>query len=291
MENVQIVASNAVIKETCLKRLLLNLRQGQVEPRKDMQRVVFNSFLKATIDQMNEAVKQQGMLVPAKFDYGFKTYYSDGKLPAHGDVPRLTVQVQLVKVLMDMLLQARIAEVVSVERQIFDDTGVTGAAGVTAQPVSEGRPRGGGAAAASTGAAATPFPLEPPDAQGLYTREHFTLSMKATDERLAALLNLLSHSQGEAQPRLFSVVTHLDITGGGLVKVGGPDAEGGGHAEHTAAPAAAAPASEGTGAGAEKPALPKKRSDRVVAGTENVIILLDVDVYRFADDVKEKAKP
>lgn len=290
MANVQITSSNAAIKEACLVRLLADLRQGQVEPRKDMQRVVFNSFLKTTIDQMNEAAKKQAMVVPAKFDYGFKTYYTEGRLPANNaDVPRLTVQVQQVKVLMDMMLQAHIAEILSIERQVFEE-GV--AAGAAAPAAGEGR-RGAAVAAATTGAG--PYPLEPPDAQGLYTREHFTLSMKSSDEHLAALMNMLAHNLEHAQPRLFAVATKLEIIGASLSKPGGAESEGGGgRAERPPTPAPQ-PVAEATGAadaaGSEKALPPKKRGERIVAGMDNVTVQLEVDIYRFAADTKEKAKP
>jgi hypothetical protein len=293
-ENVLITASNAVIKEACLHKLLLHLRQGQVEPRKDMQRVVFNSFLKTTIDQMNDAAKKQGMLVPLKFDYGFKTYYSEGKLPANNaDVPRLTVQVQLVKALVDMIQQARVAEILVIERQVFEEGAVqTGAAGNPSSGRGEGRMAA--PAASPTGGAPSAYPLEPPDAQGLYTREHFTLSLKASDERLAALLNILAHNLPQAQPRLFAVVTKLDITGTSLIKPAGVEPEGGAQTERVPGAVAVAPA-EGTGAteaaAPEKPAPPKKRAERLVTGMDSITVQLDVDIYRFATETKEKGKP
>ena len=289
--NVLITASNAAIKEACLTRLLAHLRQGQVEPRHGMQKVVFNSFLKTTIDQMNEAAKQQGMTVPPKFDYGFKTYYSEGKLPANNiDVPRLTVQVQLVKALTDMMQKAHIAEVLSIERQVFEEGAATAVAGTPAPARGEGRmvtP-----AAGATTASTSPYALEPPEAQGLYTREHFTLSLKSTDERLAALMNILAHNLENAQPRLFAVVTKLEITGAGLSKPGAQEVEAGARGERVPV-AVVAHVAEGAGATGvpDKPAPPKKRAERVVAGMDNVTVLLDVDIYRFAADSKEKAKP
>ena len=293
--NVVITASNAAIKEACLGRLLAELRQGQVDPRKDMQRVVFNSFLKTTIDQMNEAGKKQGMYVPAKFDYGFKTYYTDGKLPANNaDVPRLTVQVQLVKVLVDMLQQSHISEIVAIERQVFEEGAATTAAGGASAPAGEVVGRHGGAAVQQTPGAASQYPLEPPDAQGLYTREHFTLSIKASDEHLAALLNMLAHNATNAQPRLFAMVTKLDITGVSLLKPAGTEPEAGSNRDHAPAVAASTPTpvTEGTPAAeTEKPVPPKPRAERIVAGRDNITVQLDVDVYRFAAAIKEKAKP
>ena len=44
-------------------------------------------------------------------------------------------------------------------------------------------------------------------------------------------------------------------------------------------------------AGSEKALLPKKRGERIVAGMDNVTVQLEVDIYRFAADTKEKAKP
>ncbi len=292
-ENVQITATNAVVKEACLTRLLSHLRRGQVEPRKDMQRLVFNSFLKTSIDQMNEVAKKQAVLVPPKFDYGFKTYYSEGKLPANNDdVPRLTVQVQLVKMLMDLMQQAHIAEVLSVERQVFEE-GATAAAAAATPSRGEGGRRGGpDVAAGPTGAAQ--YPLEPPDAQGLYTREHFTLSLKSTDEHLAILLNMLAHNQEQAQSRLFAVVTKLDIVGTSLLKPGASEGEGGARTERPAEGAAATvavPATAGEGGKVDKPLPPKTRSERIVAGRDNITVQLDVDIYRFATETKEKAKP
>jgi len=293
-ENVLITASNAAIKEACLIRLLADLRQGQVEPRKDMQRVVFNSFLKTMIDQMNDAAKKQAMIVPVKFDYGFKTYYTEGRLPANNaDVPRLTVQVQQVKVLVDMMLQSHIAEIMSIERQVFEEGAMPGAAGAAAAVANEGRR--GSPTGASPAAGVAQYPLEPPDAQGLFTREHFALVLKTSDENLAALMNMLAHNLEHAQPRLFAVVTKLDISGASLNKPGGTEPEGGGRSERSAGAVAAPPVAEATGAadaaGGEKALPPKKRAERIVSGMDNVTVQLDVDIYRFAADTKEKAQP
>lgn len=296
--NVQLVASNAIIMEAGLKKLLEELRQGQIEPRKDMHRVVFNSFLKKMIDEMNKAVTQQCLVVPAKFDYGFKAYYSEGRLPLDADVPRLTVQVQMVRFLVDLALQAHIAEIVTIDRQLFEEP----AAGTTptgASPEAEGQGRGGrNQSSVAGGVGAVLYPLEPPDAQGLYTREHFTITMKTRDEKLAELLNLLGNPSMTKQRGAFAVVTKVDVMGAGLSKSSGSDSEAAGRPGQSAVPSpapsvvASMPAAgEGGGAVPEKPAPPLKREERIVSGMDNITVQLDVDIYRFAADTKEKAKP
>ncbi|MCX7008336.1 MAG: Amuc_1100 family pilus-like protein [Kiritimatiellaeota bacterium] len=289
-ENVQMVASNAVATEGSLKKLLAELRRGQIEPV-NKPRSVFNSFLKSNIDQMNEAAKKQSLLLPAKFDYGFKTYV-EGLLPATQDVARLTVQVQMVRALMDAVLQAKAKEIVSVERQFFEENAVAGPG--------SGRVRQEAPTPGTSTSGAIVYPLEPPDAQGLYTREHFTLNMRISDEYLAALLNILAHNVGSGGQRLFTVVSRVNIIGVGLPKTGGAaETEAGGRSEGTAAApgtpapvAAVTPAAETGAVPGEKPALPKKREERIVAGTDPVTVALDVDVYRFAAaEPKEKVKP
>ncbi|TAN37544.1 MAG: hypothetical protein EPN23_05135 [Verrucomicrobia bacterium] len=265
-ENVRLVSSNSVVFESYLKKIAEVLQRGQVEPRK-MQPVDFNSFLKSTIDYMNDAAKKQGLVLPAKFDFGFKTYYSEGHLPAVGDVPRLTVQVQLVRALMDVLRKSRVAEVSSVERQVFEK----GAVAVAEEAESESRGRSRGVAPGVT----TLYPLEPSESQGLYTREHFVLTLRVRDEFIAGLLNALAGSSEAGPVRLFTVVTHVDISGAGLPKSG-----------VAGAATAVAPAEGVAVAGAE----PKKREERIVAGAENTTVQLGVDIYRFAGETGEKAK-
>jgi hypothetical protein len=299
--NVQIVASNAVAVEGSLKKLLLELRRGQVEPV-NKPRSVFNSFLKSNIDQMNKAAEKQGVLVPAKFDYGFKAYV-EGQLPATQDVARLTVQVQLVRALMDLLLECKTAEIVAIERQVFEDVLATPA--TAGEPVGRGGEggRGEGGRGTSTTPTASLYPLEPPDAQGLYTREHVTLTLRMTDEHLALLMNILARNVVVDAQQLFVVVSRVNIIGVGLPGMGSeesrvPGGRGGEAPPGVSAPPAAVPAppeaappADGS-APLEKPALPKKRGERIVAGMDNVTVQLDVDIYRFAEAVaKEKGKP
>jgi len=267
-ENVRLVSDNAVVLETYLKKITEVLQRNQVEPRKITQPVDFNSFLRATIDYMNEAVKKQGLLLPAKFDYGFRTYYSEGQLPAVGDVPRLTAQVQLVRALVDVLRKSKVAEISVIERQVFEK----GSTPATA----DGEGRGRDSATLATAL----YPLDPPDAQGLYTREHVMLTLRIRDEFLAGLLNALACGGTADSARLFAVVTHVNIEGVGLPK--SVAAEAG---------AAVAPPDGVAVSNAEKPPEQKKREERIVAGIENATVQLGVDVYRFANENREKAKP
>ena len=267
-DNVRMVSSNLLVYESFQQKIMTALRQGQAEARK-MQPVDFNSFLKSMVDEMNELAKKQGMTVPAKFDYGFKTYYSEGHLPTVDDVPRLTVQVQLVRALMEVLRIAKVSEVNAIKRQIFEK-GLPGpGAGVGVE-----NQRG-----ASTTAAVTPYPLEPPDAQGLYTREHFDLALQIRDEFIPELLNALARG-GVNAARLFTVVTYMDLKGAGLPK--------GGAAEASSASASVKSTSTPDG---EKSTEPKKREERIVAGAESTTIQLGVDIYRFINETGGKAQP
>ncbi len=290
--NVQTVSSNAVLLEKSLKRLQAELRRNQIEPV-HKPGSVFNFYLKTMIDQINKAAEKQKMLVPAKFDYGFKAYV-EGRQPATGEVARLTVQVQVVKSLMDVLLQARVAEMVAIERQMFEE-GATPAVIPAAPEGRGGEGRGGEAHPAVPGAAV--YPLEPPDAMGLYTREHFTLTLRMTDERLAALMNLLTRDVLSGSQRMFVAVSRISLGGVGLPKAGAaaetePSAvRGEGRGAAVPAPETPLPAEV---AATEKPAPPKQREDRVVAGRDPVTVQLDVDVYRFtapAAVTKEKGVP
>ena len=265
-ENVQLVSSNLVVLEGYQKKITEALRAGQLSPRK-MQPVDFNSFLKSTVDHMKDAAGKRGLVLPAKFDFGFKTYYGEGRLPAVGDVPRLTLQVQMVRALMEMLRVSKVAEVVSVERQIFEK-------GVLSTPTVEGEE-----GERTGGVVAVPTLQEPPNAHGLYTRERFVLTLRIRDESIAGLLNVLGRGENNERQRLFTVVTRLDLMGGGLPK------------PSTAEAVAAAPAEGAEVVAGEKSAEPKKREERIIAGADNVTVRLDVDVYRFTDEAGEKAKP
>jgi hypothetical protein len=130
---------------------------------------------------------------------------------------------------------------------------------------------------------------EPPHVRGLYTRERFVLTLRIRDESIAGLLNTLGRGENGEHQHLFTVVTRLELMGGGLPKP--PPSTTEAALVATAEGATVAPAEDAEAVVGEKSNEPKKREERIVAGAENVTVRMDVDVYRFTDEAGEKAKP
>jgi hypothetical protein len=213
--------------------------------------------------------------------------YKRGDLPRGADVPRLWVQLKTLEGLCGLLIDAKVTELVSVRRGIFEQ----GAESQEPTAVDSGR---WGRRVSGRGA---PAPEAPPvglirtevvDSGGLFSIEHFTIELKCFEGSVWDILNALAKSQ------LFTVMTSITIVNDNPVpkiaaKLSAPSAVGifptpGSLVVMPGAPAPAAAAA------AEQKSEVKTQEQRVIAGREAVNVVLDIDVYRFHGGEKQEAK-
>ncbi len=282
--NVQLVKSNLTLLERYQQQLADQLRQGQIEERK-RQPVDFNYDLQASISKMFAEAKQQMMELPPKFAFGFESYYLEGRLPAMTDVARLTVQFQMIEALFHQLCQSRISEIVAIERQLFEQH-TPG----TAEPAPAGGQTRVGAKedSAAQSELKARLAVEPPEARGLYTREHFTLTLKARDEIILALLNALA-SSGTAttdKAKIFAVVSKLTMS----TAVSGDKKTTDGAArrlEPQPPDQDATPPGLARGSGEDT----RPHEERIVAGREMMQVQMELDLYRLTGKPQENVAP
>jgi hypothetical protein len=280
--NVKITQTNVVVFQDYFNGLFESLRQGQIEPV-EMEAAKFTPLLRDGILRVSKQAQDAGVILPTTFAMGVERY-KQGALPSGADVPRLVVQLKTLEALCGMLIDAKVSEILSVRRKVFEQ----GAAAQEAPPSDAGRfgrwgPGGGGPAPEAPAEETTPS--EVVDPSGLFSIEHYTIEFKCHERSLWDILNVLAKS------KLFTVVTSVSVANDNPVAKIAPKAPA------PAAPvASAAPATPSVMPGAR--ALPgaapvpevKTQDERIIAGRELVKVVLDIDVYRFLSAEKQEAK-
>lgn len=246
-ENVVMAQSNLVVLHGYFTNLFASLKKDQVEPAK-MEPAEFPLLLEKTIRKQMGRAAELGIALPPRFAFGFDRY-ALGELPGEADVPRLVVQVKMIEELCQALFEAKISEVVSIQRQVFEQGASEAMAGQ----------RGGRGRGMMMPAMAEPAPVvgaqEWVDPSGLFSREHFAITFKARDAGIWGVLNELAGS------RMFAVVSRVEFVNDNPLPKAVP-------------PGGVLPA------GSAKPETVAQES-RVVAGRELVQAVVEVDVYRF----------
>ena len=202
--------------------------------------------------------------------------YKSGTPPSANDLPRVMSQIQDIKALGLTLCEAGIAEIVGVTRTEFETAAALAAASEDEDGSSRRRRRNRD----------DDEPVEVPgalftDPDGLFTRESYTLTFKASDAALRKVLDAFA----KGQP--FAVVTSLNVSNAARPVVQPPPtAEP--VSESAPAPVSAARSSGFTAIGtpvasAQKEPAPVilQRDLRVTAGKEVPTVVMGVDVYRF----------
>jgi hypothetical protein len=271
-ENAALVRTHLVIFQNYFDGLFNILRQGQIEPV-ETEAAKFTPLLRDGILRVSRRAREVGVMLPATFDMGMERY-KRGDLPSRTDVPRLVVQLKTLEALCGLLIDAKVTEIVSVKRSIFER-------GTDSQETPTGNAgrwsRGG--APAPEASPARPMPAETTDSSGLFSLEPFTIEFKGPERSVWNILNALIKSP------LFTVVTSIAVVNDNP-------------APNMAAkqPASAPPSSDvmpGTppaAADAKQPLEVKTREQTVIAGREIVKVVLDVDVYRFLGGEKQETK-
>ncbi len=280
-ENVKRLQQNLGGLREHFMALYSNLRQGQMEPRR-MEPAEFPGVLGRARNQLAGKAAELNVKLPERFAFGFDRYV--GELPAAVDIPRLVIQTKEVEELCMALYRAKVSEISSIQRTIFEQAALVEAAS-SAEGRRGGRRREGGEE--SPEGVVIPA-VQTQDPNALYTREHYVLSFTATDSSVWELLNIL------ARLPMFVVVTDIQMTSENKDLNRGVLAKNA--AATAAAQAAAAAQPNALGLPPPAPVIVSEtnyppREERVVAGRERMQVVLGVDVYRFTRAAqKEEAK-
>ena len=273
--NVQSMGKQQEIYRDYLDGLRGSMKKGQwaAEP---ITRDRFRQLMEETLRQLVNDARTKAVMLPVNFAFGFQRY-AEGNLPAEEEMNRLVDQLSAVKVLCEILYDAGIGELVSVDRTVFEkDAQVAPVEEEFGRRSSRNRPEAAPAAPSVELAA---------DPKGLYTKEHYVLSYRAQDAANWKVLDRL------AQGSPFVVVTRVEIVNAARPAVAPPPL-----AEEDA-PAPPPPVSTagwqspGAPAPAAKPEMEiLPRELRIVAGQELPNVRLEVDLYRFAEPAVDVAQ-
>lgn len=266
--NVQTMGKQLSIYQEYLDGLYVAMREGQ-PPEEPIDRDGFRKLLEEGLRRLLNDAREKSVAIAPNLAFGVKRYV-EGATPTNEELPRLVDQFRSIAALCDILYDAGISELVSVERTVFEKDAL-------AMPVEEGFSRGRGSRNRSDPAEVAQNTELYRDPDGLFTKEHYVLAYRSQDEATWNVLDRLS----KGAP--FVVVTKLEITNPARPAVVLPKTEekpspakpvsiGGWAAPGTAISAAAKEA---------PPILPREL--RVVAGQELCNVQLEVDVYRFAE--------
>jgi hypothetical protein len=274
--NVQTLGKQLGIYQDYLDGLYAAMSEGQ-QASKPMDRDGFRRMLEEELNRLLNTARVKGVAIAPDLSYGVQRYLA-GTPPSEEELPRLVSQFESIIMLCDILYDAGIGELISVERTVFEKE-------AQAAPVEEEYGRRG-MRNRSEGETATPSTELFQDPDGLFTKEHFVLSYRAQDPANRKVLDRLS------QGAPFTVVTKVDISNPARLAVVAPKTE-----EPKAAPAKPVSASgwESAGSGGAESGEKKEseilpRELRVVAGQELPNIRLEVDVYHFTETAAVAAK-
>jgi len=232
--------------------LLTLLRRGQpADPV--VSPVQFNPRLAAVVAELKNNAQVYQLKLPAGFGFGFERYL-EGAIPSEKDVQRLVRQLQAIKSAVELLADCGVTELVSVERQVFDQT-ADAAAGA-----GRGAVRGRAAPAQNAVEAVKAGTELRADPDGLFTYERIQLRFIAKEPAVWRVLNEFS-----AAPR-FMLVRSLTTVTDSKVLAYVPEAKN-------------APKVPTSG---ESFSIRKKR---LVAGEEAVTVDLTVDVFNFTSEI------
>ena len=276
------------------------LSAGQIRPV-PMERAEFPERLERLYRELRDIATNRSVRLPPDFYFGFGEYVD--RLPEEVDIPRLTVQVEVVEAVCKILFSNDVASIESITREVFEKP-VAGDGGI---------PFAGGGFAEfgmtdTTTAAAAAVPDEADD--GLFSKEHLEVLFSAPDGQVWEVLDALGSSP------LFTVVTALEIESPGMGQGGMSGGEGRvrsperfptGRPERfplfgEAMPSPRTPRPRPTGRPSRGGPLDAPSTDsrdvvlpheeRIVAGRDDrATVQLALDVYRFHTGAEEEESP
>lgn len=250
------------------------LKKGQPAlPKVDRSR--FSLLFEDVLKRLNQGAKEKNVKLPTRFSFGFDHYFA-GNLPAAEDVDRLVLQLRAISDVCGVLYEAGVAEIVSVNRQVFEeipqaDPGASGGFGW----------RGGGVSTT-----VTTLPKENyVDGDNLFSKERFVFTYHCNDAAQKKILTRLSAGTP------FAVIVNSEVVNSAkpaivmpkMIEV--PIEKPASQQQQLANDGLPAWLSAGV---AQRPEVTLKkeilpRELRVVAGNELAQVRLEVDVYRFLE--------
>lgn len=276
-ENVDGLNRNLHELENYLYSMLdaLSAQQPEVEA---MERAEFPSEIERTTRRLRSLADSKGVEIAEGVAFGFQRY-SAGHLPVEEHVPRLVVQLRSVDRLCELLFNAEIRELRTVQREVFDEE--------RSQERSREREE---LTVRRTRRMEEPELLEvgvqrrePRGVEGLYTWERYTFEYKATDRALRAVLNRLAANPALIVVRKMEVKNEL-ATGTRSAAARLTDRLRPAEARQSLRPDArdreALRLRDGEKLDGEE-GQPLRHEDRVIAGRELLHVEMIVDVYRF----------
>lgn len=223
--------------------LLKNVIEGaQIEPAE------FAQLLERTSRRLQQKAQEFEVVLPTGFAFGFPRY-AEGALPASDAVFRLVGQLKAVETLCEAIFQTRVAQLDALERETFEE------GGVVADPVGGGNLRRRGAIEAAPAATLVPAVTS----NELYSAERVTLRFQGRETAVWDAIN--------------AVVRHPAFMAIADLRLENSLALAGQLGKKT-------PVTPITGDKVLVPQYPR-HDDRIVAGRENVIASLVVDIYHF----------
>jgi hypothetical protein len=266
--NIGMSQTNLVKLQAYFKDLMDNLQQeqGAVEP---IEAADFAPLLEKAKERMEARAAAAGVKMPERSGLGFASYAA-GKLPSSDVIPRLVIQLKAIETVLGQLFDARVTEVLAMERDIFESP-----ASAAEEAVADSRRRGrGGATDAPVAKALQGLP--PLATNELYSAERIYVSFTASESSVWQLLNSLAMTRPFMMVSDVKILNSLDLAKRATTA---PAARPGTGA--VAAPAAAA----------GQKTIPMDREDRVAAGREPVKVELVLEVYRFSGAAPQEGGP
>lgn len=256
---------------------LAALREGQPVPV-DIEAAEFPSMLEKSVRELVNLAEGH-VILPERFAFGFRRYF-EGALPSQDDIERLVVQLKMMDRLTRVLFAAGIDEIREIERDVFEEDDKQ--AQNNAADLRRTARRGSRQTDRKDETA-----NEDEKQNGLYQKESFSITFTARESSFWDVMDEMVGSD------LFVIVKKVTLEGSR------PDLAAARQnvlqllAEREAARMQGAAPGGGRGAnpGSEKEGFAKytgrrnvrwpTHEERVVAGREDVVVKLDLDVYRF----------
>jgi len=273
--NVRTLQKQETIYQEYLDGLFSSMSEGQFKAV-NISRAQFPRVLEKVLLRLDKKARDKSVTLPPAFSFGFERY-TEGSLPADQDVTRLGIQLRSIASLVDILYEAGIGELSSVERTMFEkDAQIAAPLNERSDRRTSRRDRGRSRRGSESEETVTTDVYT--DSDGLFTKEHYILSYRAQDKANWAILDRM------AQGTPFIIITKMEILNSARPVVAIPQAE----EEEKATPQAVNPnawtaaAPQGGGLDLKQAVTILPRELRVVAGQELPNVRLEVDLYRFA---------
>lgn len=255
-ENVAIEKQNLKTLNEQFTNILQAVEKSYIDAP-PMESAEFSEQYLIRRNRMVRKAREAGVQIPVDFTFGFEKY-AGGNLPGSPNVGRLSIQLEMVQRLVDLLIENNVSSIEALDRQVFEDA----ALGNVDQQ--DRNPRGGRLRVRRD---PTPKPVASSkdayrDDQNLLYGERFTLEFTAKESRLWDLLNALSGND------MFITITRLEVRNDRKPE------------SYVVDPASLVEIPQ-TMDGAALPERPLPREERIIAGRESLQVKMEIEIIRF----------